>query len=110
MLLQWAQQSEVPAPLRELVAKHRAEQLQHRRGDKKHVLDAIANTLRRLDDDEKEIRRRGGAPTTRLEKQRAELIAHRKRIRALTNDELLAEYWGSEKRLTADVVDHEHED
>lgn len=97
----------VPTPFRALVAKHRAEQLKHRKGDKKHVIERIDATRARICDDMAEIVRRGGDVPKRLVDQERRLVAERARIKAITDEELLTHYWGNETRLTSDLVDHE---
>ena len=100
----------VAADLKDLVTYHRVEQLKHRRGYKKHVLDHFDATLERIRDDEREVRRRGGTIGAKLVAQVKTLRAERKRIAAITDAQLLSDYWGSEKRLASDVVDHDVND
>jgi len=90
----------------DLLAVHRQEQLEHRRGDKEQVLSHIRQTLDRIKRDMKEIERYGGTPGEALKQQVATLKTEETRIGAITDQELLANYWGSESRLTSDVVDH----
>lgn len=97
----------LPKNLKDLVAKHTAEQLKHRRGDKRHVLDAIKNTMRRVREDMSEIEKLGGVVSKRMADQLETLESERTRIRAITDEELLADYWATEKRLKSDVVDHD---
>ena len=95
----------LPKPLVDLVAAHKVAQLEHRRGDKKHVLAAIASTMRRLHDDQKRIISLGGTPGEHLQSHLDELAQEQAKIRALSDDELLEKYWGTEVRLD-ELVDH----
>ena len=106
IILQLLSKSNSPK-LEALVAKHRAEQLIHRRGDKRLVLDRIKATMNRIREDMADIVRSGGEVGDGLYEQERRLKEEQKRIRVITDEQLLADYWGTETRLTSDLVDHE---
>lgn len=85
--------------LRAAVAVARREQLAHRKADRQELVVKINNRLADLVRREHEIVRLGGSPSGEIRAERRRWRAEVARVRAMTDDQLLATYFGNEPRF-----------
>lgn len=99
VVLELAKVGKIPARLRELIARVKDDQLKHRHEDRDSYIETLRSLIRDCDDNEQRIREAGGIPGKRLEAKRQKYRDELKRVKAMSDSDLLDNYWGSERRL-----------
>lgn len=86
----------LPRNWQRLVAQHRQGQIEHRRRDRRYVLQELDQQLAELRRDLSEIRKMGGKPGVKLGERLRKLVALRESVKGLGDEDLLEGYWRTE--------------
>lgn len=83
--------------LETLINIHNEVQLIHRREDRGYLVNQVRSAITEVDERVKEITKLGGSPDNKILARKKELRRALNQVKALTDDQLMADYWSTEE-------------